>query len=47
MMGNAFAMNNLSICYVEGNGVVKNYAEALAYRYLAQANGMANTKAKS
>lgn len=47
MMGNAFAMNNLSICYVEGNGVVKNYAEALAYRYLAQANGMANTKAIS
>ena len=46
-MGNSIAMRNMAYCYVRGDGVVKNYAEALVYHYLAQANANADQKAIS
>jgi TPR repeat protein len=46
-LGSATAMSNMAACYRKGDGVVKNYAESLAYEYLAQANGQPNKEAIS
>jgi S1-C subfamily serine protease len=39
LMGEPSGISNLAFSYLNGNGVVKNYAEALAFFYLAQAVG--------